>query len=196
MKKIELIESINEQLPIKVNLKVLALFIGRAFNQIIYDTFRKKLTSMDIFTRVYKDIDVSFDSDTDTYYSVLPVQIVQLPQSGDGIMSIHSNKGRGVEFAAKKSSSRDIHSGMEVDVLDGPIPFWIEDGKVMYETRGGITTIDKVRIQLIPEFMVLDMMDDIHIPSGQDERLLELVTQFAGQTPPSKEINDGNVKTK
>jgi hypothetical protein len=195
MLKLELIEALNERLPTKVNPKVLSLWIGRAFNQIIYDTFRKNLTSLDIFTKTYNNIDVTFDEDTDTWYSNLPVQVVQLPISGDGVLSIHSMKGKGIEFSAKKSGMQNIHRNMEVTVLNGPIPYWLMNGKIEYGTKGGIDTVKKVRMRLIPQFGELDMMDEIHIPSGKDEQLMELIIQFAGATPPQKEINDQSNKT-
>ena len=195
MKKIELVEAITEQLPVKLNPKVLELFIGRAFNQIIFETFRKDLTNMDIFTKSYYNVPVVQDEDTDQWYSELPVQIVQLPISGDGVMAIHSMKGKGVEFAAKKSGMQDIHRELEVAYLDGPIPYWLMNGRVEYGSKPFLDSISTVKMSLIPQFGELDFMDEIHIPSGKDERLLELVTQFARITPPKQEINDQTDKT-
>jgi hypothetical protein len=195
MRKVECIEAIIEQLPTKVNPKVIELFIGRAFNQIIYETFRKDLTNLDIFTKAYYNVPVQLDEDTDQYYSELPVQIVQLPISGDGVMAIHSMKGKGVEFAAKKSGMQDIHRELEVAYLDGPISYWLMNGRVEYGAKPFLDSIQKVKMSLIPQFGELDMMDEIHIPSGKDERLMELVTQFARLTPPAQEINDQTDKT-
>jgi len=195
MKKIEFLEALQDRLPTKLHAKVLSLFIGRAFNQIIYDTFRKDLTSMDIFTKTYNNIPVVYDADTDIWYSTLPVAIIQLPMSGDGVMSIHSMKGKGIEFAAKKAGMQEIHQNLEVNTLSGPIPYWLMNGRVEYGIKSGIDTNTKVRMRVIPQFGALDMLEEIHIPSGKDEQLMELVVQFAGGTPPEKEINDQSNKT-
>ncbi len=195
MKKIEFIESIQDRLPVKLHEKTLAIYIGRAWNTVIYETFRKDFSGLDIYTKTYPNVAVSYDADVDVYYSVLPVSIIQLPMSGDGIRSIHSMKGKGIEFAAKRAEMQDIHSGLEVGTLSGPIPFYIMNGRVEYGTTGGIDTITTVRMRAIPQFEALDMLDEVYFPVGSDERILEIVTNFAVGAIPKKEINDDNSKT-
>lgn len=195
MKKLEFIEAINERLPVKQHPKVIAVWIGRAFNQIIYDTFRKDFSNLDIYTRTYKNVPVKHDDDTDVWYSDLPVDIIQLPNSGDGVRSIHSMKGKGPEFTAKKAGMHDIHRKLEVSKLDGLIPYYIMDGRVEYGLKGGIDKIGKVRMRIVPQFESYGMLDEIHIPAGKDQHLFELILQFASGLVPEKEINDQSRKT-
>jgi len=196
MKKIEFIESIQDRLPTKLHEKTLAIYIGRAWNTVVYETFRKDFSGLDIYTKTYENVPVSYDADVDVYYSALPVSIIQLPIAGDGIRSIHSMKGKGIEFTAKRAEMEDIHSGLEVGTLDGPIPFYIMNGRVEYgTTSGGIDTISAVRIRAIPQFEALDMLEEVYFPVGSDERILEIVTNFAIGAIPDKQINDDNEKT-
>jgi len=195
MKKIEFIESIQDRLPTKLHEKTLAIYIGRAWNTVIYETFRKNFSGLDIYTKTYENVPVSYDADIDVYYSELPVPIIQLPIAGDGIRSVHSMKGKGIEFAGIRAEMQDIHSGLEVGTLDGPIPFYIMNGRIEYGTTGGIDTISAVRIRAIPQFEALGMFDEVYFPVGSDERILEIVTNFAIGAIPGKEINDDNDKT-
>jgi len=90
---------------------------------------------------------------------------------------------------------QDIHSGLEVGTLSGPIPYYIMNGRVEYGNTGGIDTITAVRMRAIPQFEALDMLDEVYFPVGSDERILEIVTNFAVGAIPQKEINDDNDKT-
>ena len=195
MKKIEFIESIQDRLPVKLHEKTIAIYIGRAWNTVVYETFRKDFSNLDIYTKTYGNVVVSYDADIDVYYSLFPIPIIQLPIAGDGIRSVHSMKGKGIEFAAIRSEMQDIHSGLEVGTLSSPIPYYIMNGRVEYGNTGGIDTITAVRMRAIPQFEALDMLDEVYFPVGSDERILEIVTNFAVGAIPQKEINDDNDKT-
>jgi len=194
MRKLELIEAINDRLPIKKHPEIISIYLGRAFNQIVYETFSKDFSNLDLYTRVY-DVDVKYDEERDVYYSELPVSVIQLPIPGDGVISIQTKKGKSIEFAAKKAGMLPIHYRLEVSSLDGPIPYYIMNGRIEYETRYGLSEVKQVTLRLIPQFEQYDMMDEIHIPSGKDERMLELTVNFLLGAPGDKEINDQTQKT-
>jgi len=195
MKKIEFIETIQARLPVKLHGNTIAIFIGRAWNTVIYETFKKDFANLDIYTTTYSNVPVSYDSAVAVYYSAFPVSIIQLPISGDGILSIGSMQGKGIEFVPVKAGMQDIHNGLEVGTLNGPIPYYIMNGRIEYANTGGIDTISAVRIRAIPQFEALANTDDFYFPVGSDERIMELVTQFAIGATPTKETNDENNKT-
>lgn len=195
MKKLELIEALHKRLP-QVHPKTLSVFLGRAFNQIIFDTFQKDLSSMDLFARTYKNVPIKHDEEQDLYYSDLPASIVKLPIAGDGVLSISGMKATGLSFAPVKSNDPLIFSGLEVGYTPGsPIPFYIMDNRVEYATKLTFGDIDKVRMRLIIAFDEYGMLDDVYIPSGKDELLFETVINIASGTPPQKEVNDNSNKT-
>ena len=195
MKKIEFLESLQDRLQVKTDLRTLAIYVGRAWNTVVYETFRKDFSHLDIYTQTYNNVAVSYDSNIDVYYSAFPVSIIQLPMAGDGIRSIHSMQGKGIEFAAIRSEMQDIHSGLEVGTLDGPIPYYIVNGRIEYGNTGGIDTITEVRMRAIPQFEAIDMFSEIYFPVGTDERILEIVTQYSIGATPKKEMNDDNDRT-
>ena len=194
MKKIEFIETILERNR-EADPNVIEVYIARAWNQIMYETFRKDITNIDIYSKTYKNVDIKFDTDIEQYYSEMPTSIIQLPNDGDGVLSINTMKGSGIEFCATRAGMNDIHKDLEVVSVNGPIDFWIMNNRIEYEPRVGIEEIKKVRVRAIPQFEEIDELEDIYIPVGQDERLMELVSQFALGIAPEKEINDKSNKT-
>jgi len=195
MKKIEFIEIVEARLNSDIHPRVIERYIGRAWNTIIYETFKKDFGGLDLYCKSYDAVAVSYDSTEDVYYSVFPVDTIQLPSSGHGVISIHSAKGKGIEFAATRGEMQDIQSGLEVGILTGPIPYYLLNNRIEYGNTGGIDTISSVRMRVIPQFEALAMTDDFYFPVGSDERILELVVQFALGKTPDKETNDGNDRT-
>ena len=196
MKKINFIEAIQRQLPNKVHAGTLSVYIGRAFNQIIYETFRKNSSDLDLFSKTFLNVEVKKDEDQGIYYCKLPVPIIQLPGAGDGVLSVNTMMGRGIEFVATGSSLGRIHEDLEVRDMDGPIPYYVTSGRIEFENKSPIEDISKVKVVLVPSFDALDMLDEVYIPSGKDAEILELVTRFAVGAPVEKEINDQSLKTK
>jgi len=195
MRKIEFIEIVEERLPVKVHPRIIERYIGRAWNTVIYETFRKDFAGLDLYCKSYDSVAVSYDATEDVYYSLSPVEFVQLPSPGNGVISIHSAKGKGIEFAATRAEIQDIQNGLEVGMLTGPIPYWTINNRIEYGNTGGIDTITSVRMRIIPQFEALDMTDEFYFPVGSDERILELVVQFAMGEQPEKIMNDGNNRT-
>ena len=196
MKKIEFIEAIRKTLRTNADPYLIGFYIGRAMNQIIYDTFRRDISNLDIYAHTYTDVPVLHDEDQDVYYSKFPVPIIQLPISGDGVISIHSMKGYGVEFAGKRAELNHIHKNLEVSVINGPIPYWIASNRVEYGRGGMIGEMEKVKMRVIPDFGKLDMLDDVYIPTGKDVDIINIVRQFLGDIPFDDTINDNNEKTR
>lgn len=196
MKKVHFIEAVQRLLPNKVHPGTLSVYIGRGFNQIIYETFRKNLSDLDLFSKTYSGIEVKKDKQQNLYYCELPVAIVQLPNAGDGVRNISTMAGKGLEFIAINSNLQMLHEDLEVRDVDGPIPFMVMNGRVEFGNKSPIEDVSKVKLTLVPQFEELDMLDEFYIPAGKDEVLMELVLKFATPALPEKEINDQSQKTK
>jgi hypothetical protein len=195
MRKIELLEAVNKRLPVKIHLNMVAIYVGRAFNQIIHETFGRNPSGAELFTKVYLNVEIKKDEDTDTYYSDLPVTIIKMPHVGDGVRAIHSMKGKTVEFVPQRSEMQSIHNDLEVMNMNGPIPFYVLNERVEYVNMPRLNQAGPVKMHLIPEFEALDLLDNIYVPAGMDERLMELAVSFASGIKPTKEINDQSEKT-
>lgn len=197
MKKIEYLEAINERLQNKFHLQTLAIYLSMAYNQIIYLTFRKDIDNLDLYSKRYDDIDVKYDQERDMYYSDLPATIIQLPGAGDGVRRIATKQGRKIEFVPVGNILQLVHNDLEVGQMEGPTPFRVIDSNVVeYTTKNGIDQVDKVTMYLAVQFEEFGMMDEINIPSGQDQTIMDLIIQFSQGKPVEKEINDQSDKTK
>lgn len=195
MKKIELIESLADKYK-AVDPQIIAFHIGRAYNEILYATYRKNMNNIDIHVKTYDDVEVSYNEDKDQYYSELPVSVMQLPIAGDGVLSVHSKKSHSIEFYPKSKNQDMLHKGMEVDSVLGPIGYWLNGGsKIEYSDKIKIYKTKEVSMRLLPEFSSLEMTDEVHIPTGKDNLFFQTVDSFISGTPLPKEVNDTNTKT-
>lgn len=195
MLKVELIEAINKRNP-SIDPKVIEFNIGRAFNQIIYDTYRKDMGNMDIHSKLIQDVDVDYNSSMDQYSSTLPVSVIQLPRSGDGVLQISTVKGKRIEFIPKRKIDDTISSGLEIDSILGPVGFWLVNGNIVqFNQKIRLYKPEKLNFRVIPQFSSYDMLDEVHIPAGKDLAFYETVANFVSSQPVEKEVNDGNNKT-
>lgn|SRR5512133_240547 len=181
----------------KFHPKVIEASIDRAWNQIIYDTFRKNLDLMGFYCKEYKNVAISFDSATNRYYCTLPANIIQLPDLGNGVRRISSMKGHGSSFYPVSEAQRELMEGLEVTQVSNDVPFVVRETKVEF---GDIDILDysastsstqsRVRMSLVIPFWEYADTDEVHIPAGKDEQLVELVTQFLIGTPQRDNLND------
>lgn len=196
MKKIELIEVINQRLPHKLHPKSLALVLGRAYNQILFDTFNKNFQNLDLFTKTFTHVPIKHDTDQDLYYSELPAAIVKLPIAGDGVRRISGMKGKSIEFVPITSGDAFLYADLEVgNIKQTVIPFYVINNRVEYIWDAKIADMKEVKMQLVVPLEEYDMLDEIYIPSGRDELLIETTINLAFGTPPEKETNDNSNKT-
>lgn len=196
MKKIELIEVINQRLPHKLHPKSLAIFLGRAYNQILFDTFNKNFQNLDLFTKTYTHVPIKHDTEQDLHYSELPAAIVKLPIAGDGVRRISGMKGKSIEFVPITSGDAFLYTDLEVgNIKQTVIPFYVINNRVEYIWNSKIADMKEVKMQLVVPLEEYDMLDEIYIPSGRDELLIETTINLAIGTPPEKETNDNSNKT-
>lgn len=195
MKKVELIESYNKKLERKYHPDTLAIYMGMAFNTIIYETFRKSMGNLDLYSKKFT-ASVDYNEDEDFYYSLLPKPIIQLPGAGDGVRAIKTQKGKKVEFIPVGSTLQSVHEHLEISQVPGPVPYTVMDNMIIYSKKNGIYNVDTVYMWLVIPFNEYDDLDEINIPSGKDVMLFDLTMQMAKEKAAEKEINDQSEKTK
>ena len=181
--KQSLIELVSRNYP-KVELQVIESCIGKAFNMLFYQTFRKDLSNLDLYAKTYKDVPVLKD-ETDTYYSPLPVQTVQLPDSAEGVRRIYLKKGIKVKmFIPVPKDSWNVNSiGNRVSSL---VRYSVKPDRVEYKTD---PECQNVYLDLVIPFELMDDDDPVYIPSGQDELLLQTVSGFLQGSPAVDKVN-------
>lgn len=188
MTKEQLIELVGKALPIKQHPAIIGAAIGRAFNQILYSTFRKDLSNLDLYTRGFDTI-IHYDENRDVFYSDIPAPIVQLPVPGDGIRMITPIKEKGVHFVPMKDHAMRMFGAFtEVSSFVG----WaIRNQRVEYES--GVEGMQITNHLVIP-FDMYDDEDEIYLPVGADMEIIGLAAQILNGRPEKKTI-DSTEKT-
>lgn len=201
MKKIELIELLQERNGKSVSPGMCNTALGRAFNQLLYDTFRTKLGSYDSYAKKYENLDVKYSYVGEFYYTNLPAKIIQLPETTDGIRNITTPRGTAVTFVPISERQNEIMRDLEVSEIGDqniPIGFMLSktgDIEFIKYQNGKISDIKKVALLLLVPIEDLEMDDEIKIPSGKDVELLNIAIQILTGMMPNDNVNDANTKT-
>lgn len=180
MTKEQLVELVGNS--VKGHPQMIAMALGRAFNQLLYSTFRKDLSNLDLYA---KDMTATIVDGK----CPLPESIVQLPVQGDGIRTITPTKERGVYFVPM--SEHAMRTFQSFSTPSSYVGWCIRNSNIEFEE----TDVTEIRISYIPPFEALDDEDEVHIPVGADVQLIGLTAQFL-QGMPEKKIIDSNDRTR
>lgn len=187
MTKEQLVEFIGKALPTPQHPEMISMAIGRAFNQLLYSTFRKDLSNLDLYTRSYNS-EILIDEARDVYYAEIPQQIVQLPEPGDGIRDITPSKEKGIYFVPLAASAMRMFS-----VCDEPSAYvgWcIRNQRVEFESGRTMP----VTMHLIIPFELYDDEENVYLPVGADDELIRLTASFLSVMRPENKIIDSTHK--
>lgn len=177
----------------KVGDRKLAYYIGRAYNSALISIYARNLTSYDPYTREYTNVAIDYDSNTEMYYSTLPAKIIILPRrAGNGVMWISGMTSKSVEFVPITNGHLKVMDGLEVDQLDDVIGYVYRNGRIEYWGMTSAIAADDVRMGLVIPFEEYDMEDEVPLPVGADEMIMQSVVQFLLGTPDADKVNDSN----
>jgi hypothetical protein len=167
------------------------LAISAVLNTIFYTAFKVHQSNLDTYSKTYRNVAVIKDPDTDIYYSTLPAKVVQFPRVSDGIMNINEMKGKDVMFVPMKSDDNEMMFGIESDLIDDVVKYIRKAGIVEYFNFD--PTITHVRMDLVVDFTEWGMDEDFPVPSGQDNDLVNMVTQYLkSDIKPTDLLNNEN----
>lgn len=172
--------------------QLVAEYINLGFNTMMWEIFRQGAFNLDNYTRRYPEtlttsgVAVTYDTYQDLYFSTLPVNIVPLPRVGSGVVKIQTLKGSSVNFVPMANMEKELLSGQEVDLVSSIIRYIVRGDIIEYTNMTSTIASSGVKMDLVIPFSEYDWDDTILIPSGQDERLFEMVVGFATGQP----IND------
>lgn len=185
----------------KYHPNVVNKWISMGFNTIYYQTFRKDLGNLDLYSKQFNDVQVLKDPDTDKYYCEFPCPIVQLPDPAEGVRNIHQKKerafghGASLMFVPVTISSAVAFDGLDVNMVDSMIMYVVTNNRIEFEDSSLIVDVPTVSMRVVRPFEEYADDEVIYIPSGTDTQLVELIVNFLlGQVPESKTLDD-NQKT-
>lgn len=196
MTKKSLIELLQKRLgPVDgKHYQVVEGYATLAWQQILYDTFRKDINGLDFYAKEFNGatrVACTLDTNRNRYYSTLPCPIVQLPDKSAGVRTISTAEGDSLEFCPITERVSKLKSYQTSNLLDGMVYFQVRYDQVWYDENMPALIADYgVRMVLVPTFDYYSESEEIPIPSGQSQVFVEMVVKFAQGTPPEDMLND------
>lgn len=153
--------------------------LGMAWNQILYNTFRKDLSFLGFYAKEYLNVAVTLNGSTGVYSSTLPAAIVQLPDKSAGVRRISRMTEDSMRFVPMSESLAQQKSGLEVDRVTSKIGFIVRYNRVEYDDNmTAAIAAGNVKMSLVIPFDAYTWNENLPIPAGQDEELVRLAMQF------------------
>lgn len=177
----------------KVGDQLLAYYIGRTYNSSLTAMFTRGGTNFDPYTKEYQSVAISQDTNTDVYYSTLPEKIINLPRkAGNGVIRISGMKSTSIEFAPIHNNALQSITTLEINDVDDVVGYVYKNGRVEYQGMTATIASGTVKMELVIPFEAYDDTDEVMIPTGSDEILVQNVVQLIINTPDADRFNNGN----
>jgi len=175
-KLIELVRKKLEKIP-EINIaheETISLHITMAFNEIMYATFRKNKSDLDLYSYPYT-VTVTDNQAT------LPVSCYQLPQNAQ-IRSITPTEDNSTMIVPVSQGNDVLYRNLDVGKVDTTRSFTLSGDTVTFDGLNTQTT--SVKMWLVTSFEDVPYGTNVYVPSGKDIDFLSVVTQIAtGQIP-------------
>ena len=202
MTKQEYIHFIKNSLPqvdktSKFHYEQIASAINVAINQVFYDiydknpkAFKKSLERYTIVRDYAGVTDPTVQVDTGRYGMTLNVDIVDLPRKTGGIFDVLSGSDNTTTFVPVSVLEGNQFYGSESS-LPGTIVGYAWDGarSIEFWNMSASEASAGVKIRLIQQFKSYGSGDNVVLPYGQDQRIIEMVREFLG-LPPKDLVNN------
>ena len=142
------------------------------------ETYTKDLYDLGLFTKKYgltTSIVVYQDDMTNEYYSLLPEEVIPLPELNAGVREILALQSRALVFAPMRSDELKLIDGLEVQSIDDVVGYTVyagqagEKGRVVYTGMTTSVASAGVIMSLVIPFHAYDDEDIVYIPKGQED---------------------------
>ena len=159
--------------------EIASKLITMAMNQILYDTFRRVPTELDLMAKEFT-IDLTDGS------AELPVSVYQLPEMAQ-VRRISLVDDNYLPIVPQPVSSIPMYNLLDVGLIDTTISFSLT-GKTLtlYNLPSGTT---QVKAWLIPTFDTLEDDDEVYIPSGKNIDFYTIIEQIYQSVQPPNLLN-------
>lgn len=174
---------------------VIQEYIGLGLDSIFYQLFGganptngSRIEGLDVYGRWYEDQDIKLEGDR--YYSDMPCSQVQLPDNSFSVRKITLTDDRySVKFLPLRVMATSVLGRLGTTDRMQVTSYWVEGNKIYYDKHD--KNITKVDIYAIPSFADLALNEDIPIPAGQGEVLINgLMKYFQKVQPHDKALNN------
>jgi hypothetical protein len=151
------------------------LDIASALNTVFYQIFKKNPNNLDRYVKSYPNVAVTLDTNYNEYYSDLPAKVIQYPVKGDGVWDINTMQGRDVKFVPRNISDKSLRVGSEAALIDKTIGYSLSGSRITYDNMDSTNVVNPVRLLLVVDFTEWGMTEDVPIPAGQDQNIVDLI---------------------
>ena len=207
MTKAEYIDFIRNSLPqvdktSRYHHDQVAAAINVAVNTIFYDMYKQQpksfKKSMERYT-VWAINTPAINAYSGRYTSTITVDVVDLPRKSSGILEILQGTLLGLgpsdttttKFIPVSTMEGEQFYGSESSLPDNVIGFSFSGARAIeyWGMKAADATLG-VYIRLIKQFKAYALTDNVILPYGRDQQIIELVRQFLGAIPPKDLVND------
>ena len=167
-------------------------FINAAWSKLIYNVCvsvskNQDWSQLDPFIKSY-NVPVRCDTERDEYFSILPVSVVGLP-GNRGVYRISPVKNNKLQFQFRDSGTNDIYGDSEWSKINNIPSYYQEANMIFFNEKMTVDMAEAgVVMKIIPEFSVYEDEDEIPMPSGSEQDLIQIIIKELAPklTPDSK----------
>lgn len=168
------------------NPQYLAAVIERSLITVLASVFKKDTGNWDLYAKSYPDIPVEQDVNG-TYFATVPVRIIQLPGSQEGVLRITATEDqKTILFVSVPKDSWSTFNLLDVSKISTLVPFSLTNNRVEFANKPATT---KVTMDVVRAFMDLGDNEEVAIPAGHELEFEQMVTQMITGTPPPNKSN-------
>jgi len=180
---------------LELHRKLVEQNMARAWNQILHDAFSKNLSFLDFYAKDYLSVAVTLNATTNQYTATLPVAIAQLPDKSEGVRAVKQGDqdfatpaGTGVKFIPISEQDMRYKTNTDVGLSESSvIGYTVRYDSIWFDSNMSAAEAAKnVHLELVVPFDVYTGTENVPVPSGKDEQLYLLTTQFILGTIPQK----------
>ena len=213
MTKAEYIDFIRNSLPMvdktsKFHHEQVAAAINVATNTLFYEMYKQQpksfKKSMERYSSLILLTVAQVASSRPRYSSQVSVDVVDLPRKTSGILEIGNTLAPSTltttttTFVPVSTMEGEQFYGSEASLPDNIIGFSYAGTYagttgvtfIQYWNMDVATATDGVYARIIKQFRSYALTDNVILPYGQDQRIIELVRQYLGVIPPKDLVND------
>ena len=175
-------EVINDD---QVHPRVIEYAIERVYEQNIGMLLKKNFR---YWTKRYTSQTVTLDATENRYYTTLPASIVQIPNVTNGVLSINTQQGTGLNFYQTTEENIEYLNNTIGDSINQKIGYFVQRDKVWYHNITAIQATAGVKLILAINFSDFAATDEVPLPSGIN--LIQMAIDFIKQKPVDDRKND------
>jgi len=175
----------------KYHQEQVAAAINNAVNTLFWEMYERNpkvmRKSLERYTTLVSST-TALNATSNRWNSTLTVDVVDLPRKAGGIIDIITTSTTTTTYVPLTSMEGDQLYGSESSLPDNVIGFSFNGARAIeYWNMTGATS---VVIRLIKQFRSYALTDNVVLPYGQDEKIVELVREYLGGIPPKDLVNN------